>query len=131
LHALTKELDLTQSVIYTGFQSNPQLYLAIIDIFLLPSLSEGTSMTLLEAMSYSKPSIATSVGGTPEIITHDSTGILIDNEDEQGLVRAIDKLVKDPSMREQFGRSARQEYEKHFTIESMSEQYQKLYRSLI
>ena len=131
LHALTQELDLSHSVIYTGFQSNPQSYLAIIDIFLLPSLSEGTSMTLLEAMSFSKPSIATSVGGTPEIIINNTTGLLINNEDELGLVNAIDRLVKDPHARETYGNNARQEYERRFTIKSMSDQYQKLYRSLV
>lgn len=131
LHALTQELDLSDVVIFTGFQSNPQSYLAIIDVFLLPSLSEGTSMTLLEAMSFSKPSIATSVGGTPEIITHNTTGVLIDNEDELGLVNAIDHLVKDPHARTTYGINARQEYERSFTIKSMSDQYQSLYRSLV
>ena len=63
------QLNIASNVILTGYQTKPQNYLALMDVYLLSSLSEGTSMTLLEAMSLSKPCVVTNAGGNPEIIT--------------------------------------------------------------
>ena len=124
---LVEQLGISQQVIFTGFRAKPQAYLAIMDIFLLPSLSEGTSMTLLEAMSFAKPSIATAVGGTPEILTHEKTGLLVDNKDEAGLVSAIKILLDNTGLRTQYGENARTRYEELFTLEAMAKNYEALY----
>jgi len=131
LKALTQELDLNASVIFTGFQPNPQAYLALMDIFLLPSLSEGTSMTLLEAMSFGKPSIATAVGGTPEILQHGKTGLLTANKDEDGLTAAIIYLSNSEELRQLYGKQARAQYELHFSLAVMTEKYESLYEKLV
>ncbi len=86
-------------------------------------------MTLLEAMSFSKPSIATAVGGTPEILSHAETGLLTENEDEAGLVDAINQLTNSSALREQYGATARKTYRERFSIGAMANQYQKLYDS--
>jgi len=130
LEQLTLSMQLQESVIFTGFQANPQAYLYLMDVFLLPSLSEGTSMTLLEAMSFSKPSIATSVGGTPEISEHQNTGILIKNEDEAALCESIIALAKDRQLRSIYGQNARISYEKRFTLAAMSRAYELLYQRI-
>lgn len=130
LHQLTADLQLSESVIFTGFQANPQAYLSLMDVFLLPSLSEGTSMTLLEAMSFSKPSIATAVGGTPEILQHEKTGLLIDNKDQQGLCNAITTLAGDSTLRSTFGKNARSSYEARFILSAMSQAYEALYQRI-
>jgi len=131
LFDLVEQLDISQQVIFTGFRPNPQAYLAIIDIFLLPSLSEGTSMTLLEAMSFAKPSIATAVGGTPEILVHEKTGLLVDNKDEAGLVSAIKILLDNEKLRKQYGKNARTRYEEYFTLEVMVKNYEALYERVL
>ena len=130
LHALSKELNLNDSVIFTGFQPKPQAYLALMDVFLLPSLSEGTSMTLLEAMSFGKPSIATAVGGTPEILQHQETGLLTANKDEDGLTHAMLTLGGSETLRKTYGSQARQHYEKRFTLSAMTRQYEALYERI-
>jgi len=130
LEYLTRDLGISDRVIYTGFQPEPKKYLAIMDVFLLPSLSEGTSMTLLEAMSFGIPSIATAVGGTPEIIQNQETGLLIENEDESGLVEAIIELAGSEERRKKYGSNARRQYETRFTLESMTAQYEKLYHRI-
>jgi glycosyltransferase involved in cell wall biosynthesis len=130
LQQLTAELRLNDAVIFTGFQANPQAYLSLMDVFLLPSLSEGTSMTLLEAMSFSKPSIATAVGGTPEILQHEKTGLLTDNKDQQGLCDAITTLAGDAALRSTYGNNARHSYEKRFTLSAMSQAYEALYQRI-
>jgi len=127
LQALSITLGISRSVIFTGFQANPHAYLNSMDVFLLPSFSEGTSMTLLEAMSFSKPTIATSVGGTPEIIKDNDSGILISNNDESALYNAIIKLAKKPALRHSYGKNARQHFLNNFTVSNMCQQYEKLY----
>jgi len=131
LKALTRELGLDDCVIFTGFQPNPQAYLALMDIFLLPSLSEGTSMTLLEAMSFGKPSIATAVGGTPEILQHGKTGLLTANKDEDGLTNAMKQLCGSEKLRHEYGTQARAVYEQRFTLGAMTREYEKLYERLL
>ena len=131
LTQLAKQLSLTDSVIFTGFQADPQTYLSIMDVFLLPSLSEGTSMTLLEAMSFSKPSIATAVGGTPEILQHQKTGLLTTNKDATDLTQAIIKLSKDQALRSKLGKSARVQYESKLTLKAMTQAYEALYKRLL
>jgi len=130
LEKLVAELELTEFVLFTGFQPKPQKYLALMDVFLLPSLSEGTSMTLLEAMCFAKPSLATAVGGTPEIITDGVSGLLTPNNDEDALCEAMLTLARAPELREQMGREARSTYETRFTVRAMSAQYEALYDGL-
>ena len=131
LHQLSHDLGVKDHVIFTGLQPKPQAYLAIMDIFLLPSLSEGTSMTLLEAMCFAKPSIATAVGGTPEILVDKKTGLLIANKDEDGLVKAIQILANNNELRIQYGGNARATYKKSFTLDIMVRNYEKLYRRIV
>ena len=127
---LVAKLGMQEQIILTGFQPNPQRYLALMDVFLLPSFSEGTSMTLLEAMCFGKPSIATAVGGTPEILENDVTGLLVSNNDESGLVQAINRILTNGELRYQLGQNARKAYSKRFTVSTMSSQYEALYTRL-
>lgn len=128
LTALTTELGISDKVIFTGFQANPQTYLSAMDVFLLPSLSEGTSMTLLEAMSFSKPSIVTSVGGNPEIVKHEHSGLLIENKDQIALSSAMQALSDNEQQRIVYGQNARSDYEQRFTLDAMIKEYSALYR---
>lgn len=128
LEALVDALQIRHAVVFTGFQPNPQQYLALMDVFLLPSLSEGTSMTLLEAMCFSKPSLATAVGGTPEIIKHEVSGLLVPNDDETALADSMARLVESDALRNALGAQARREYEDRFTVSAMAHQYEALYQ---
>lgn len=130
LETLTRSLGIETNVTFTGFQPNPQSYLSIMDVFLLPSLSEGTSMTLLEAMSFSKPTIATAVGGTPEILKHKDTGMLTNNNNQEELEQAIGLLAAKEALRKSLGDMARQDYIQHFTVKAMTDNYQTSYSAL-
>ncbi len=130
LEELCDKLAITEQVIFTGFIIEPQKYLNIMDIFLLPSLSEGTSMTLLEAMSFSKPCIVTNVGGNPEIVSHNKTGLVVPNEDCSALVKACVSLINDSDRRQQLAIAGRQRYEQLFSVDMMMRQFESLYVSL-
>lgn len=131
LESLVDKLGIRHALIFTGFQPKPQQYLALMDVFLLPSLSEGTSMTLLEAMCFAKPSLATAVGGTPEIIVDGVTGLLTPNNDEDALAAAMMKLASSQLLRQSLGEKARAEYESRFTLANMVDCYEALYGRLL
>ena len=103
-------------------------YLQLMDIFLLPSLSEGTAMTLLEAMSLSKACIVTDVGGNPEIIEDKVSGLVVPSDTENMLVVACDLLLKDSKLRNKLGDVARTQFEERFTVQNMLKYYMGIYQ---
>lgn len=130
LQNLCSELAITENVIFTGYVSKPVNHLALMDVFLLPSLSEGTSMTLLEAMSLAIPVAATSVGGTPEIIHQEKSGLLSKNEDLEGYSDSLEKLVSDHALRKAYGAQARADYLNSFATSAMCDAYLSLYQEI-
>ena len=85
-----------------------------IDVFVLPSLTEGTPNAIIEAMAHAKPVIATAVGGIPDFVTED-VGILVAPGDAQALGAAMIRLANDAGLREAMGRAAREKYEQIFS----------------
>lgn len=128
LEQLVNKLEVSDKVIFTGYQENPADYLELMDIFLLTSLSEGTPMTLLEAMSLSKPCIVTDVGGNPEIIQHHITGLVTPSKDQNKLVENLDLLFTDSVFRAKLGYAGRKLFEQKFTAQKMLKQYLPLYQ---
>ncbi len=130
LELLTEKLNIAESVIFTGYITQPVNYMALMDVFLLPSLSEGTSMTLLEAMSLSKPCIVTSVGGNPEVIQDQHNGIVIGNQELEQLMSAMVKLAENKVERETFGQNGENLFNRKFLVKSMAANYQKIYKKI-
>jgi glycosyltransferase involved in cell wall biosynthesis len=85
-----------------------------IDVFVLPSLTEGTPNAIIEAMAHSKPIIANAVGGVPDLVTED-VGILVPANDVKGLASAMARLADDVDLRHRMGLAARKKYEQLFT----------------
>jgi len=127
LENLTKAMGLEKTVIFTGFRTDVHLFYPAMDIFLLTSFSEGTSMTLIEAMASSLPCIVTDVGGNPEIVEHGKTGIVIPSDRSDLLAESICSLIGDSGRRVKMGASARLRYEGNYTIDKMVSAYQALY----
>jgi glycosyltransferase involved in cell wall biosynthesis len=127
LQLQAKELKIIDKVYFTGYITYPKDYLAMFDIFLLSSFSEGTSMTLLEAMSLGKPSVVTNAGGNKEIITHEETGLVTDNNDMEQFANAMLKLCDSPELVNIYGEQAGKRFSERFTVELMSTQYQSCY----
>lgn len=127
LKNLIDKLNISNNVILTGYIPYPKDYLAVFDIFLLSSLSEGTSMTLLEAMSLSKPCIVTDAGGNKEIVINKETGLVSDNDNMQQFSDAMLTLAKDASTTAEYGLAAKQRFDAKFDVAHMSAGYQRLY----
>jgi glycosyltransferase involved in cell wall biosynthesis len=101
------------------------------NVFVLPSLSEGISNTILEAMACGLPVIATQVGGNPELITVGETGSLVPAADYQQLAQEMAKYLLDPEMAGRCGKHARADVERRFGLNRMMEQYVGVYRRVL
>jgi len=102
---LTKKLALNGNVEFLGpvnFNNMPKLYQQC-DIFCLPSMFEAFGMSIIQAMSCGKPVVSTRVGGIPEIIKEEKSGILVPPGDAEGLARAIIRLAKNKTLRQKMG----------------------------
>lgn len=111
--ALADQLGIAANVTFPGWVGPEQrdAYLAQSDVFLLPSYFEGLPMSLLEAMSWGLPSIATSVGGIPDVLDDDVEGLLVEPGDIDALAAAILGMIDDPAIRQRLGRAARRRIE--------------------
>ncbi len=117
LEAQVRNRGLEKCFVFTGFQANPAEYLKKLDIFVLPSLSEGLSSAILTAMAHGLPVIATEVGGIPELVAHEKSGILVPPGNPPALAAAIERLLSDPAAAFRMGQSGRQRMELRFTLE--------------
>jgi len=127
-----KQLAIGANVHFLGMRQDVPRLLSVLDAFVLPSLSEGLSLALLEAMASGKPVVATLVGGNPELIDHGRTGFLVQPEDARDLAANLVKLLSDPGMMQQFGRQAAKRVRQHFSMGQMVDRYRDLYaRSLM
>ena len=120
-----KELGLEDSVQFLGLQANVYPYLNEADIFVLPSLWEGMPITLIEAMATGLPVVATGVGGVPDIIHNNVTGLVVDVDREQ-IAETLLKLIDDQNLREKLGKAARFSANQ-FSAKIMAKKYAELY----
>lgn len=131
IEACIDELNISNNVILAGYQTKPQTYLALMDIYLLSSLSEGTSMTLLEAMSLYKPCVVTDAGGNPEIVLHAQTGFVTKNDCFSSFCQGIEQYLSlAPPEKKKLQNNTKLRFEKNFNVSSMASNYSKIYTHL-
>jgi len=102
------ESEVSGNIIFTGRRRDVAECLACADVFVLPSLTEGSSNALLEAMAMAKPIVASDVGGNRDVILHGVNGILIKPANVQELSLAIIHLLSKPEEAQKLGRNAHQ-----------------------
>jgi len=127
LERLRDELELGDRVRFLGERRDTPALLNAFDIYVLPSLSEGMNLTLLEAMSTALPVVTTSVGGSPEIVSAEETGLLVPPADPTALARALERLIASGELRRRYGEAGRQRVVRMFSQESMLREYLALY----
>jgi glycosyltransferase involved in cell wall biosynthesis len=114
---------------FLGFRRDTPQLLAAMDIFALSSLSEGTSISMIEAMAAGKPVVATRVGGNTALIEEGVNGFLVNAKDHEALAAALIHLVQDKSLVDRMGHESRRRALSLFSAKVMTKRYEKLYTS--
>jgi L-malate glycosyltransferase len=124
-----KELHLDKHVLLPGFRADILAFIKSFDLFVMSSLAEGLGTSLLDAMAFSKATVATDTGGIPEVVSHGETGLLVAPRDHRALAAAISGLLKDQERRERMGRAGLERVKRLFTAERMVERTLDVYRA--
>ena len=123
-----RRLGLEGRVIVREKVTDIEDYLQAADLGLITSDTESFCLSILEAMSFGCPSVATRVGGIPEVIEDKATGLLAPMGDAEALARAVESLIQDPGRRASMGRAARESARRKFSAEAIVPRYEALYR---
>lgn len=127
LEALAGSLGIEHRVRFLGDRDDVPELLGGLDLFVLPSRSEGYSIALLEACASGLPIVATDVGGNSEIVVDGRNGRLVPAGDEQALADAMHALLADPPEASRLGRAGREWAMAEASLQVMAERYQRLY----
>lgn len=130
LETVVEKLKIKENVVFTGLRNDVRNILAISDLCVIPSIREGFSITLLEAMSVGRPIVATDVGGNAEAVIDRESGIIVQPGDPVALANGIITVLKDKKMAEELGIKAQKRFEEFFTIHKMIDETKRLYESL-
>ncbi len=134
LLAQASQLGLDGEQIFVGTFTRQELPAIMVqtDIFVLPSILEGLPLSVIEAMAYGCPIVATAVGGIPELIEDGVNGLLCQPADPVGLAQKIQALIEDPTLRVHLGNTARQAYEQGpFQSTAVCDHFNRIYAQAV
>ncbi len=132
LEKYVKKLKLENFVIFTGFQEDITPFLAMADVFVLSSrYAEGLPQAVLQAMAAGVPVVATSVGGVPEVLKHEITGLLSKSNEADELAENIIKIIKNPALGEKMAENAKKEIKEKYSLAAMLDKIESVYMELV
>ncbi len=127
MEGLCASLDISDRVEFLGERDDVRELMLEADLAVLPSFREGLSNTIIEALNFGTPIVASKVGGTPEMITHQANGLLFESDNEDSLVAELEKLQDNQSMREQLAINGRESVKEKFSTAAMISTLQAVY----
>ena len=130
LRDLVLSLKMEGDIIFAGRRNDVPLILTLFDIFVMPSIAEGTPLAILEAMAMEKPIIATDVGGISEQIINYESGILVPPKDSMAIAKAVIFLLKNSEETIKMGKRARERVKRMFFLEKCVEEHRKMYETI-
>jgi glycosyltransferase involved in cell wall biosynthesis len=130
LEDLVRKLGIEQYIKFLGFRNDIGDLLNVSDIVILPSLWEGLSIALLEAMAAGKPIVTTTIGSNLEVVRDGESAILVPPKNPELLASAIIKLIENPELANKLATNAKYRYGKYYTENQMLEKYMDLYLCL-
>ena len=131
LHSLARSLGILPHCVFGPATQQVSAWLRAIDIFVLPSRSEALSNSLMEAMACGCCALASNVGGNPELIAHNETGLLFEAGNVAALTSALDLLIRNPSRRASLAAAATSRIQEHFSIQASANRMGAIYAELI
>jgi glycosyltransferase involved in cell wall biosynthesis len=129
-----ESLGVAEALVFTGHIADDNLFksaFAACDVFVLPSEYEAFGIVLLEAMMCERPCIASAVGGTSEVVTHEKTGLLVEYGNPQELAKAIVVILTDSQKAKEMGRKGRERVLRKFTWERVAAEIEAVYEELV
>lgn len=130
LEQMAGRLRIAHAVIFTGFRQDIPRLLAAMDIYIMPSVNEGLSLSILEAMAAGKPVVITDVGGAREVVESDDTGVIIPPLSVEAISRALLTLLDAPEKQMRLAQAGKAYVLKEYNVGKMMAAYGNLYRSL-
>jgi glycosyltransferase involved in cell wall biosynthesis len=131
LVALAEDLNLSKRVHFLGFQSDASALMRSLDVLVVPSLTEGSPLVTLEAMTAGVPVVASAVGGIPDQIRHDKEGLLVPPGDTGAIGDALLTLLRDPDLARRLGHAGRRRTASEFSHATMVRQIEDVYRDVL
>jgi glycosyltransferase involved in cell wall biosynthesis len=131
LERFAAKLGVTDRVSFIGFREDIADLLAACDLVVLPSVREGLSIALLEAMAAGKPIVATSIGSQREVSSHGEVGLFVRPADAVSLAEGILRLAGDQALMTRLGNNARAVFENYYTEDRMLQSYRRFYLDLL
>jgi glycosyltransferase involved in cell wall biosynthesis len=126
----TQELGLTGHILLTGYKKEACDYLPLFDVFVLPSLTEGLPITLLEAMQSERPVVATNVGGVQRVLGNGECGVIVKPGDPHGLADAVSFVREGPERAREMAKRGKMMALGRYSSRRMAENYMKVYQGL-
>ena len=131
LQRLAAGLGIADQVLFYGYQENPKPFFAMFDIFMLSSVTEGLSNSILEAMAMGLPTVVTKVGGNEELVIDGQTGHLVPQGDVAGLAQAVISLAQHDQSRRDMGQAGRRRVESEFSFTGRLQRIESLYERVV
>jgi len=131
LESYAHELGVIKRCLFVGYQDDVSRFYNAIDVLLLPSVSEGTPVSVIEALAAERPAVATRVGGVPDVVRDGVDGFLVDVGDAGALAERLAELAADPERRARMGAEGRSRVLERYAVGRLVEDVDRLYRSLL
>ena len=131
LAALPAELGIIDRVQFVGAVADPADHLRAADVFVLPSVAEGMSNSLLEAMATALPCVVSGIGGNSDLITDQETGRLVADATPDAWASTLLELLRNPRKRSDLGTAARRRIDEQFSLAAVVDRYLDLYQAMI
>ncbi|MBN1423453.1 glycosyltransferase family 4 protein [Candidatus Fermentibacteria bacterium] len=131
LERKSEEMGLADRVTFAGFRRDIPDVLRNVDVFLLPSRSEGASLAVLEAMAAARPVVVSDVGGNSELVIHGINGFLFPLDDPLMMIQHVALLAANPRLRKRMGTEGRRWAEREFTLDKMIDKVETIFLSTV
>jgi glycosyltransferase involved in cell wall biosynthesis len=131
LERYAHELGVVKRCLFVGYQDDVARFYSAIDALVLPSVNEGTHVSVMEALAAQRPVVATRVGGTPDVIRDGVDGYLVEVGDANALSERLAGLANDPERRARMGAKGREQVLGRYAVERLVDDIDRLYRSLL
>jgi glycosyltransferase involved in cell wall biosynthesis len=126
-----RRLGVEDRIRFLGYRADAWDHATDASAFVHPSLREGLGLAVMEAMMRGLPVVAAAVGGTPDLIAHERTGLLVPPADARALSEGMMRLISDPALADHLGRSGRQHALQSFDMEHFLDAHYALYGRLL